>query len=168
MLELNDPLDAETDQAASGDSPTEADKDPEAPSSETGDSPKKQKAGKGKSKADIQRRAYALEQKLHTADLSQKIRHSLWCSPLVFDMIGLIAEQLGIPKSDVVHMAAIMFYRQCFSDERRMLNDLGMLLNNLECQAEELEMEIQSLEDTALSAVELELSPYKGSEYFDE
>lgn len=143
---------------------------PEAgPSAQKSDS-KSKKPGKPKRSKDpveIQKRALQLEQKLHLVDLNQKIRHSLWCSPLVFEMIGLIADQLEISKGDVAHTAIIMFYRQCFSDERRSVSELGMLLKNLECQVEELGMQIESLEDTALTAVELELSPYHGSQDFD-
>lgn len=117
---------------------------------------------------DIQKRALELEHKLHLADLNLKSHHSLWCSPLVFDMIDLIGDQLGIPHGDVVHIAIIMLYRQCFSDERRSVSELGMLLKNLECQVEELGMEIESLEETALTAVELELSPYHGSQVFEQ
>lgn len=129
---------------------------------------KQGKPKKSKNPEEIQKRALELEQKLHLADLNLKTRNSLWCSPLVFDMIDLIGDQLGIPHGDVAHMAIIMFYRQCFSDERRSVSDLGMLLKNLECQVEELGMEIQSLEETALTAVELELSPYHGSQDFEQ
>ncbi|MDQ8195095.1 hypothetical protein QEH59_11710 [Coraliomargarita sp. SDUM461004] len=117
---------------------------------------------------DIQKRALELEQKLHLADLHLKTQNSLWCSPLVLEMLDLVGDQLGIPNGDVANIAIIMLYRQCFSDERRSVSELGMLLKNLECQVEELGMEIQSLEVTALTAVELELSPYHGSQEFDQ
>ena len=129
-------------------------------------SPKPKQCAK-KSDADIQERAHKLECRLQSADLSEKSQHSLWCNPAVFEMLGLISDQHGVPKGEVVHMALIMFYRQCFSDERRMINDLGTLLNNLTLQTEQVGLGIQSLEETAQTAVELELSPYQGSQEFD-
>lgn len=120
-----------------------------------------------KNGADIQERACKLEYLLQSADLSEKAQNSLWCNPVIFEMLGLISDQLGVPKGEVVHMAMIMFYRQCFSDERRMINDLGTLLNNLSLQTEQLGLGIQSFEETAQTAVELELSPYQGSQEFD-
>ncbi len=109
---------------------------------------------------DIQKRAFALEQKLHTADLSQKVRQYIWASPIVSELYDMMSEQMGVPKSDVLLAAAVLFYRTSFSDERRKLHDLGILLDNLTLQNQELCIETAALEELAQQVVELENSPF--------
>lgn len=109
---------------------------------------------------EIQKRAYDLEMKIHNIDASQKTRLNIWASPIVHEILDTMAEQLGVPKSEVILCACVMFYRNCLTDERRMLHDLGFLLDNLALQNQELCMETSSLEDLAQQAIELEASPY--------
>jgi len=111
----------------------------------------------------IHKKAFDLEQKLHSVDFAQKTCVNIWMNPIFTDILDAMSEQLNVPKSEVAQAALLLFYRTFFSDERRMLNDLGFMLDNLSLQLEEMGMEMSAFEDLANMAVELELSPFKGT-----
>ena len=109
---------------------------------------------------EIQKEAYALEKRLQELDFGEKKTISLWMCPITKEIIDVVADQLGVDISEVVHAAMLLFYRSVMQDERRMLHDLGFLLDNLALQNQELAMETSALEDLAQQAIELEASPY--------
>lgn len=107
----------------------------------------------------LRKRRFLLEQKLHAVDLSARAKFSNRYSPLTDELFHFIADHLGITKGAAIEAAALMFYRNCFSNERRMLNDLGLMLDSFSLQTQELNMEASAIENLALMAIESEMSP---------
>jgi hypothetical protein len=83
-------------------------------------------------------------------------------------MLDFICEHMGEKQGDILLAALTLFYRNCFSNERRMLHDMGFFLDNLALQNQELCMETSALEDLAQMAIELESSPYFSPDEEDE
>jgi len=111
----------------------------------------------------IRQRAFELEQKIHSVDHSNRRKQAFWTSDYYVEIAELIAEQLGCTKGQVIESALLLFFRNCFMDERRMLNDLGLMLDSFTLQTQELGMEVSALEDLANLSIEAESSPLDNS-----
>lgn len=128
------------------------------------DFPRYEKARSDDEKS-IRQRLFEAEQKLHTVDLTARSRFRCWYSPFIDELHGLMAEHLGISKGQAIEAATLMFYRNCFSNEKRMLNDLGLMLDSFALQNQELGMEASAMEDLALMAIEAEASPARAEDF---
>ena len=112
-----------------------------------------------KQERDLRKRMFQLEQKLHSVDLKERKRSHIWVSPFLGEVVEVMSEHLGITKGKVYEAAILMFYRNCFSVEKRMLADLGLMLDSATLQNKELSIEINALEDLANMAMQAEASP---------
>jgi hypothetical protein len=107
----------------------------------------------------LRKRMFSLEQRLHSVDLEDNERTWLWLSPFIGEVADVMADHLGISKGKVFEAAILMFYRNCFSMEKRMLADMGLMLDSSTLQNQELAIEISALEDLANMAMQAEASP---------
>jgi hypothetical protein len=107
----------------------------------------------------LRKRMFELEQRLHSVDLKERERTWIWTSPFITEVTAVMSDHLGIPKCEVYEAAILMFYRNCFSTEKRMLADMGMMLDSSTLQNQELAIEISALEDLANMAMQAEASP---------
>jgi hypothetical protein len=120
------------------------------------------------SEGDLRKRMYRLDQKLHSVDFEVKERAWIRASPFVLEVADVMALHLGIPKAEVYQAAVLMFYRNCFSSEKRMLGDMGLMLDASTLQNKELAIEASALEDLANLAIQAEASPLNQTAVEDE
>lgn len=96
---------------------------------------------------------------MRTVDLSIKLRTRINYSPYIDEVVSTMGEHSKIPKGEVLEAAILLFYRNVFCAEKRMLADMGLMLDSATLQNQELAMESSALESLAELAMQEEGCP---------